>query len=299
MHVRCFVHWLSFSFLLACGSSSGPQPGDIGLRVGHSMTYDATAHRVLEFGGIGVEGGASGLRASLWSWDGARWTRIDAGSGGPAARVDAAFVYDAVSQRPLLLGGRLGRAPDATPLKDVWEWTGTAWAGRADSLQVARAHAAIAFDATRQRVVLYGGLDPVSGQEAADLWELARTPGAVWTATAVTGPGNTFAPVLVFDQVAGHLWLLVSRVSDRRVLLYSWNGTTLAPVDTSGPNLTGYAVAPRGSAGASYCLVDRTARRWWRPRGFGMAVNGAWRQLRDRPPGPDTRWRSIRAGIGW
>src|SRR5207247_10197698 len=53
----------------------------------------------------------------------------------------------------LLFGGK----NDTTFFKNTWEWDGKHWTQRQDIGPAARAFAALAYDSTRQRVVLFGG----------------------------------------------------------------------------------------------------------------------------------------------
>jgi hypothetical protein len=53
----------------------------------------------------------------------------------------------------LLFGGK----NDTTFFKNTWEWDGKHWTQRQDIGPAARAYAAMAYDSTRQRAVLFGG----------------------------------------------------------------------------------------------------------------------------------------------
>ena len=87
MRLATMFPTLSFVLSSACGGGGDPGPTSGGnqlpaipaARSGHAMAYDPGRRVVLMFGGSG-----SATLGDLWSWDGARWTRL-ATSGPPAA----------------------------------------------------------------------------------------------------------------------------------------------------------------------------------------------------------------------
>ncbi len=86
----------------------------------------------------------------------------------PSARYGHALTTDWARGRVVLFGGQ-----DPQRLGDTWEWDGLAWQERqpagAGGAPVARAHAALAFDASRNRAVLFGG--EAAGGALGDTWE--------------------------------------------------------------------------------------------------------------------------------
>src|SRR5262249_37338654 len=147
--------------------------------------------RVVLFGGKAAE-----ELGDTWEWDGTSWTQRT-GSGGPRARFGHAMVYDAARGKTLLIGGT-GDDLDAGR-GDPWQWDGSAWSpltpARAPS---PRSRLAIAYDAVRERVVLFGGFS-ASGEYLGDTWEW---DGTSWTQlTPSTGPPPRFDHTLVYDPV--------------------------------------------------------------------------------------------------
>lgn len=84
-----------------------------------------------------------------WEYDGSVWTRV--ADTGPEPRMGCGIVYNGKTM--LLFGGK----NDTTFFKNTWEWDGKHWTQRQDIGPAARAFAALAYDSTRQRAVLFGG----------------------------------------------------------------------------------------------------------------------------------------------
>lgn len=235
----------------ACSDGTTNPGGDtptLLARRAHGMAFDADRNRVVLFGGIGpaTSGAADTDQRSLWAWSGTAWTLVSDGANGPSARNHQAMAYDVARARLVIMGGRQGDSPVSPALNDTWEWNGTAWSQAAAQLPAAsaRSHSGAAYDPARQHVVLAGGIN-AGGNDVFDQYEWT---GAAWTAIAGTIPGGNFAPTLVAD--GQQLVLLQSRVTDRQLLTYNANtGGTWAAAGTTGPTLTGYAVAPLATGG--------------------------------------------------
>ncbi|MBK8977824.1 MAG: PD40 domain-containing protein [Planctomycetes bacterium] len=143
-------------------------------RGGHAMADDAARQRVVLFGGR--VGGGSPL-ADTWEWDGTNWIRR-APTQSPSGREAHAMVYDAARQRVVMFGGY---AASARPVyyADTWEWDGGNWIYRSSTRRpIGRADHAMAYDAARQRVVLFGGYIASSNTDSAETWEW---DGTDWT----------------------------------------------------------------------------------------------------------------------
>jgi hypothetical protein len=87
-----------------------------------------------------------------WEYNGSVWTRV--ADTGPEPRMGCGLVYNGKTM--LLFGGK----NNGTFFKNTWEWDGKHWTQRQDIGPAARAFAAMAYDSTRQRAVLFGGAGP-------------------------------------------------------------------------------------------------------------------------------------------
>lgn len=133
-------------------ASTGPSA-----RVGHAMATD-------DAGSVWLHGGLDGSSvelADLWRWNGSAWT---ASVTAPTARWGHGVAYDAKRGRLVIFGGITAGAARA----DVREFDGQSWSAptpAAGPQPGARAFAAMAWDARRERVIVFGG---------------CRTPVAAW-----------------------------------------------------------------------------------------------------------------------
>jgi hypothetical protein len=82
------------------------------------MAYDAKRGRTVLFGG-GSKGGALG---DTWTFDGTRWTELEAP--GPTPRFSPAMAYDESRDVIVLFGGRRSWPDD---LADTWTFDGQSW----------------------------------------------------------------------------------------------------------------------------------------------------------------------------
>jgi hypothetical protein len=138
------------------------------------MVYDPAREEVLLYSGHFAESGGSFTNFDdLWAWNGSAWREIDAGERTPGHRTHPGLVFDPVTQRVLLLG-----SGSDTFLGDIWAWDGEGWEQIPATDTPARSGSNIAYDPTRDRFVLFGGVDRPGGTALDDTWEWDR---AQWT----------------------------------------------------------------------------------------------------------------------
>jgi hypothetical protein len=187
-------------------STIGPAPS---ARSGHALVWDTTRDRLLLFGGR--DGGGQSL-ADLWELPLSgplQWAPIATSGAAPEARDLAAFAYDAERDQLVLCAGR-GAAGQA--LADAWvlplggslEWSALSTPGTAPSARYGPAHA---FDASRDRLLMFGGGEATAW--LADGWELTLSGTPAWRALASSGvtPAARREASAVFD-VAGDRMLM-------------------------------------------------------------------------------------------
>lgn len=173
-----------------------------------SASLAPTADGVILFGGVTH---LNEPLPSTWEWNGASWTEVCAGAcaeSGPSVRVETAMAYDAARRRVVLFGGQQSTSPYAV-LSDTWEWDGQRWERRcvelacAEQAPEARGAHAMAYDAVRGRIVLFGGQTP--GGALDDTWEW---DGNVWQRLPTSdSPGARLGHGLVSDSRRGELVL--------------------------------------------------------------------------------------------
>ncbi|HET9370159.1 MAG TPA: hypothetical protein VFO19_07915 [Vicinamibacterales bacterium] len=148
-------------------ATSGPSPRST------TMVDDTVRGQVLLFGGVGD---AQRRFADTWAWNGRAWRLIT--DAGPPARNGHAMAFDRAAGVVLLFGGTSG----ARHFDDLWRWDGQRWSEvRVDGVKPGpRVGAGMAYDATRDRTVLYGGHVRVNGavRDSTEMWEWDRR---AWT----------------------------------------------------------------------------------------------------------------------
>jgi hypothetical protein len=157
---------------------SQPGPGNSpSARAFSATAYDSARQRVVLFGGTTGGGSVN----DTWEWDGTAWLQR-APATSPPARRDHALAFDSARGRTVLFGGHAGSP--GSPLGDTWEWDGTQWQQKLPALAPApRSGHALAYDALRGRVVLFGGRDSAL-TSMGDTWEW---DGTSWVQPTVTG----------------------------------------------------------------------------------------------------------------
>jgi hypothetical protein len=150
-------------------------PGGLSLM---GLAFDSTRNRTVLYGG--VPNSRFPIAANgTWEYDGFNWTQVTtAQSPGPLER--PAMCYHAGMGRTILFGGI---DPQTGGTNTTWSYDGTNWAALpvTGTVPSARTGARMVYDSTRLRAVLYGGADPMTGNQFNDTWEF---DGAVWTQIA-------------------------------------------------------------------------------------------------------------------
>jgi hypothetical protein len=168
------------------------------------MVYDGRRGRVVLFGGADE----TKVCGDTWEWDGKTWRLMSLT--GPGPRTFPAMAYDSRRKKVVLFGGNrvlFGKNPDEnTFLGDTWEWDGLKWTRLEVSGPPPRAEAAIAFDARRGRVVLFGGHNRTSEGRVrlGDTWEW---DGKKWTQINVTGPSKRNGAAQVYNSESAKIVL--------------------------------------------------------------------------------------------
>ncbi|MEO9138904.1 MAG: hypothetical protein ABI345_07525 [Jatrophihabitans sp.] len=167
-----------------------------------TVAYDYASGQLLLLGdALGVQ--------QTWSWDGADWTRQPGSS--PAFRTGSAFTYDNAQTHLVLFGGKDRGGQE---LGDTWVWDGHTWAqltlagptpraGTVNSAPGPRDHAALAYDAATQGLVLFGGYS--DGTANSDTWLLT---GSSWRQVSTNR-----------SPLAGSYWMIYMPNSGHAVLL--------------------------------------------------------------------------------
>lgn len=184
-------------------------------RWGAAMAFDPVHHRVVLFGGR-----TSGAPFDdTWQWDGTRWAAVVT-TGMPPPRAEASLVYDPESQRMLLFGGEGASGA----LGDAWELDGATWTPVSGTLPPARFDHAMAYDPSRNVMVMVSGT-PL------ETWE--RRTG-VWSQSTIPTPAQVANGGLAFDGIG--LVAFTNITNTPTGVTLRWDGsawTTLAPATSA------------------------------------------------------------------
>ena len=204
--------------------------GPVG-RYGHSVAYDSARRRVVLFGGFDV---ANTRLGDTWEWDGSVWTQVS--SQGPSPRGYLGLAFDRQRDKVVLFGG-VGKPsnPDADN-DDTWEWDGIAWQDASDvnKRPAARNGHGMAYDAFRQKVVIFGG-GVVFGRRLGDTW----TRGPDWRARPLAGgPGERLVyKGMAFDREHRVAVEYSTREDCSIGDTWTWNGHTWSQATGAQPSL--------------------------------------------------------------
>lgn len=117
----------------------------------HSMAFDQLGNHTVVFGGFDTAyfGDTVAYNASTNLWTTLSTT-------GPAAREGAAMAFDTTRRKLVLHGGAVS---GGGYVNDTWEWNGSAWVQPSilNAPNPSRRQSAMAFDPTRDRMVLFSG----------------------------------------------------------------------------------------------------------------------------------------------
>jgi len=123
-----------------------------------SMAYDETRHVVVLFGG---GPSAANYLADTWTWDGRTWSK-EHPEEGPYAKFSAAMEYAGNIGAVVMFGGEGCTMGCVGQDQSMWSWNGTKWVLLQPlSSPPPRFGASMAYDAKRQRLVLFGGRNAV------------------------------------------------------------------------------------------------------------------------------------------
>jgi len=239
------VRWRALHTHNPAAPDESPRPRSL-----HALAWDERRQVLVLVGG---EPGGD----ETWEWDGERWTLravYDPArpERAPAPRFGHALAYDAARQTTLLFGG------SADGPAETWGWDGQDWtllhrrgARDPDSSPPTLEGHALAYDAGRELVVLYGGHAGVlSGQT----WEW---DGETWTRRDPL-PGDPSPPPLRWHSLAydgGRGVTVLFGGGDRRWYLeqtWEWDGERWAVGHTYDPALPGDAPLPRAHHALAY-----------------------------------------------
>lgn len=194
-----------------------------------AMAFDAAHGQVVLFGGR--PSADDGDFADTWTWNGNDWTEQHPATS-PTSRALISMVYDGARRNVMLFGGdhRIADGELDVALGDTWTWDGANWTQHSPvTAPSARDEYAVAYDAARQQVVLFGGIDG-SNNSPRDTW---TWDGGAWTKPVPASTPDTALGVMAYDALNQQI-VMVSNDSQKTWL---WDGSnwTVATSPTFDP----------------------------------------------------------------
>lgn len=205
-------------------TTSGTRPVGRSGEGGRYAFYDAVNDRMVLFGGNAGSSSHPVLLNDVWalSFPGNAWSLLTPTGGPPTARQGFAAAHDVINNRIVMFAGNTGTFDSPTFVSDAWMLSlgstpgqTPAWSllSPAGAMPGARLFMSSAWDPTRSRMVLFGGMDAVTTYNS--VWALNLSAAPAWTtvATVGVGPGARLGASMDYDPVR-----------DRMVLLGGWDG---------------------------------------------------------------------------
>ncbi len=173
-----------------------------------AMVYHSVRGLVVLFGGGATLGGPEATLNDLWTLEALTWFEATPASS-PTGRNGHGLAYDSQRDRLVLFGG--GWIPPSDPLyvcrNDTWEHDGVEWTEVTPQISPrARRFLAMAYDAARGRLVLFGGSDWDDGfVYLGDTWEY---DGEQWLEISpVNSPSPRAWHAMTYDSDRGRVVL--------------------------------------------------------------------------------------------
>ena len=203
-----------------------------------AMAYDSAHDRMVLFGGA-VSSGIYSDETWVYNLNDNTWLNATDENPKPSARWGHSMVYDSTHDRTVLFGGE----DDIGHSNETWIFNlnDNTWTNITPSVGPAgRMMHAMAYDSTRERVVLFGGDPPGTGGFYSDTWILNLTDNS-WTEVSPNpNPGEYFGHSLVYDSAHDRMVLF----GDDDTWIYNFTDNTWTKVDSgSGPNLKHHSMA--------------------------------------------------------
>jgi len=205
-------------------------------RYGHRLVADVARKEVFLFGGT------RGSTVDQYGWDGTRW-RAKTSATLPPSFQTLGLAYDSDRNVTVMFGG-LHYEPNNTTVmwNETWEWNGTDWAKRTPMMfPIARRGHAMAYDAARKQVVVFGGR--LESGIGGDTWLF---DGNNWSqAEPIDFPPARFGACMAFDPRRKNIVMFGGQAGTQNNFAetWHWDGKNWSVGPTGPPPLRSCAMA--------------------------------------------------------
>jgi len=257
-----------------------PCPSCPPVRSDSGSTFDASRGSIVVFGGFAYRPNVTQL-AETWEWSAGSWIQLHPAVS-PSPRDDPAMAF--VPDSGVLLYGGQDVADSGHPVNtgegrivnlavDTWKWDGTSWREfhpvHSPQLWVP----AMAYDANRHQVVLYGPDRSGGG------WQTWTWDGNDWSLhsgpTASPDPGRSVGGTIGYDQAIGEVVLFggFNHGSFDQTAVWGWDGSRWTNLPAlRAPNIPALTIAAEPSSGRAVIYakdVGASSTTWaWNGTGW-------------------------------
>ena len=186
-----------------------------------------------------------------WTWavDSNNWTQESPRQGRSLS--SSAFAYDDSTGTAVLFGGLMHVKFNASPRNQTWIWDGANWTMAAPAVSPpARYNASMAYDVTRNKVILFGGCaDHLCTSVLNDTW---TWDGTNWKQeTPASSPPARSQAAMAYNAAGGHVVLFGGRTTSGPLGdMWRWEGQTWTQLNPQA------LPAARSGAGLAYSAAD-------------------------------------------
>ena len=205
--------------------ASNPSP-----RAQARMVWDMPNDVGILFGGVGpFDPGGTKLQhdsAETWLWNGGRWLqRFPATI--PPRRAVHSMVWDTTRNRVVMFGGRQSPIEEKAPpvfINDTWVYQDENWT-RIESAQnpSVRQFAAMAYDRSRDRVVLYGGNIENADETFTPRFDTWEFDGLQWTEILSDSTPHVAKPILGYDAARNETIMVGLNETGTATVMYRYD----------------------------------------------------------------------------
>jgi N-acetylneuraminic acid mutarotase len=221
-------------------------------RIYVSFAFDSESNQVILFGGQITAASPYTAIGDTWAYDvtASKWTLMNPSSS-PSPMGAASMAYDSESDRVIIFGGASGGNMKAWGVSDTWayDYNTNTWTKMSNGPQK-HLGGRIVYDAESDRIILFGGLNPISFEYYNDTWAYDYNSDTwIEMKPLLSPPGRNFQSI-TYDTKADRVLTWGGfdneyKPVDESVWSYDFNANTwqeLSPGEAPHPACRDYSV---------------------------------------------------------
>jgi len=200
-------------------------------RGGFGMAYDNQSNRVVLFGGLDEDSGATNNETWAYGLESNTWTNMTA-PGSPSRRFETHMVYDAESDRIILFGG-LG--PGFALLRETWTYdlnTNTWTNENPTPMPSAAANDYMAYDVRSDRMIHFGGVIEPLPLESGETWAYDLNANRWTNLDPTPSPSPRSVSAMAYDAESDRIVMVLRSVANMETWVFHFTANSW--VDATG-----------------------------------------------------------------